>query len=53
MDILFYIAATIGLGLAAVALWIFCVLVVLGLMRFQAWSNRVQRNITRNARRIA
>ena len=53
MDILFYIAATIGLCLAAVAVWMIATIVVLGMMRFHAWAERCQRTITRNARRIS
>ena len=53
MDILFYIAASIGAGLAAVLLWILVSLVILGIMRFNAWTARVSRNIARNARRIS
>ena len=53
MDILFYIAATIALALSVVALWMLCTIVVLGMMRFNAWSEKVSRNITRNARRIS
>ena len=53
MDILFYIAAALGLLLAGVLCWFFCILIVLTIMRFNSWADRCSRSIARNARRIS
>ena len=47
-----YSVAMLGFGLAVMCCWMLVVLIVLTVMRFNAWASRVERNIAYSRGRI-
>ena len=45
MEYVYYILALLGFGLGVAAIWVFTIVVVLGIMKFNAWAARCERHI--------